>query len=37
MKNLRYVVLFSATLIGDFAARGGITTRVTAQWARKKK
>ena len=27
----------SATLIGDFAARGGIGTRVTAQWSRARK
>jgi NADPH-dependent 7-cyano-7-deazaguanine reductase QueF len=25
----------SATVIGDFAARGGLTTLVTASWSRK--
>jgi 7-cyano-7-deazaguanine reductase len=26
----------SATLAGDFAARGGISTKITAQWSRKR-
>ena len=27
----------SASLVGDFAARGGISTRITAHWSRDKK
>jgi 7-cyano-7-deazaguanine reductase len=27
----------SATVVGDFTPRGGISTRITAQWARAKK